>query len=319
MDVGYQDRNSDPQKRGDSGVAELADRQHGLVSYEQAIACALSRRAITARIAAGRWERVHPRVYRIAGARSERQPYLAATLWAGERAYVSHRSAGILHELDGVWARKIDVTVGRELDRRSSKVAVHRALELRDRDVTVLDGIPITTAARTVVDLAAVVPAALFERALEDAFRRRLTTPEDVDATLWRVGGRGRKGTKLLRDLLDDRGASSDSGWEVRLRRLLVDRGLPAPDSQHAVVIDGQRYRLDLAYPAQRVDVEFESLRWHTGRERLEVDSERRNRLRAAGWRIVHVTAGMLRDRPEQVVRDVSNALSVDLSYRDRN
>lgn len=258
-------------------------------------------------------------MYRIGGARSERQPYLAAALWAGERAFVSHRSAGVLCELDGVRARKVDVTVGREFDRRSSTVVVHRALELRDRDVTVLDGIPITTAARTVVDLAAVLPATLLERAVEDAFRRRLTTPDEVDATLWRVGGRGRKGTKLLRELLDQRGATSDSGWEVRLRRLLVDHGLPEPACQHEVVIDGRSYRLDLAYPAQRVDVEFESLRWHTGRDRLEADSERRNRLRAAGWRIVHVTAGMVRDRPEQVVRDVRNALSVDLSYELRN
>jgi very-short-patch-repair endonuclease len=238
---------------------------------------------------------------------------MAAALWGGEEALVSHRAAGVLWALDGVTGRRVEITVGREFDRRSPLVIVHRSLH-PDPDRRELHGIPITSPARTLIDLARALSPHRLELAVEDAFRRQLTTPEELDRELWPIGGRGRTGCGVLRELLESRGTTTESPWETRVRRLLLDHGLPAPVAQHPVTVAGRTFRLDLAYPEHRVDVEFDSLRWHTGRERLEADSERRNLLNTAGWRIVHVTAGMLREHPEHVVKLVRDALRVDVN-----
>jgi very-short-patch-repair endonuclease len=76
------------------------------------------------------------------------------------------------------------------------------------------------------------------------------------------------------------------------VRRLLTRAGLPRPVPQHEIRHRGRLIaRVDLAYPDLRIAIEYDSERWHSGRRRRESDAELRNRITAAGWRIVHVTA----------------------------
>jgi len=300
-----------PRGRPDAAVARLAEAQHGVVTRGQALLVGMSAEMVRHRVDTGRWRRVLPGVYVIGGVpRSGRQECLAACLWAGHGAVVSHRSAGVLWGLDGVSADRIDITVPKIVDHRSNRLTVHRTCFWCDDDLDELGGVPVTSATRTLIDLAGVLRRDALELALEDAFRRELSTPRAVEDAVERPA-RGRRGLAQLRVLLAERrpGPRSESGWEVRVARLLVRHGLPVPARQHEVVHDGHRFRLDLAYVDEHVGIEFDSLRWHSGRARIEHDSHRRNALRAAGWHLVHVTAVMVRERPELVVRVVRDAL----------
>ena len=104
--------------------------------------------------------------------------------------------------------------------------------------------------------------------------------------------------------LLDARGpcAPTGSAAEIELERLLVGGGLPRPDRQVAVSHGGRTIYVDFAYPDRRLAIEFDSLRWHSGRARLDNDAERRNLLQAAGWELVAVTFTMVLDDPARTV-----------------
>lgn len=303
---------SRPTPRPDALAAAVAEAQHGIVTREQAFTSGMTAEMIQYRLDTERWRRVLPGVYVVGGVpRSGRQECMAACLWAGRGAVVSHRSAGVLWLLDGVKTRRIEITVPKAIDVRSRRLTIHRTSHWSDDDLDQLDGVPVTSPTRTLVDLAGVLGVHALELALEDAFRRELTTPIAVERALER-SSRGRRGVGRLRALLAERGPSapSESGWELRVERLLLAHGLPRPVRQHEVVgNDGRRFRLDLAYVDTRVGIEFDSLRWHSGRDRIEHDAHRRNMLHAAGWQVVHVTADMVRRHPELVARLVRDAV----------
>jgi len=214
---------------------------------------------------------------------------------------VSHVTAGRLWQLDGVRdaSSRPEVTIPRRCDRRSSLVIVHRTLSLPRSDRDRVEGIVVTSVTRTLVDLAASLGPSELELAVEDAFRRGLTTPVRLRHRFAQLEGRGRPGSQRLRALLDARGSrpSTGSAAEVRLEQLMVKIGLPRPVRQYRIKHDGRAIRVDFAYPDRRLAVEYDGLRWHTGRARIENDAERRNLLRDAGWSLVTITATMMRDR----------------------
>src|SRR5262245_24447241 len=126
----------------DRAVADLAASQYGLITRTQAIASGATRSALAHRIACGRWEVVHPTVFRIAGAPiTGRQRAMAATLWVGSRGAVSHLAAAAIERLGTDAPSEIAVSISRNHDLRSDDVVVHRTLELPDVDIRVVDGI----------------------------------------------------------------------------------------------------------------------------------------------------------------------------------
>jgi very-short-patch-repair endonuclease len=286
-----------------------------VVADAQAHELGYSAHALGRRLRAGSWIRVLPGVLRSAAAPvTLRQTAMAAVLWAGPDAIASHTTAGCLWGLDGVSPGCAEVTLPRRRDRRSEFVTVHRTRDLQDADRDEVYGIAVTTVTRTLVDLAAVVDEGALELAVEDAFRRRLTSPMRLEHRLAGLLRPGRGGTARLAALLEERrstsrsSATTGSAAEVRLERLLVRSGLPRPVRQHPIRYDGRTIRVDLAYPERRLAVEFDSLRWHSGRAKLETDAERRNLLRAARWQLVTVTATMLRDGGRRAVDAVTTA-----------
>ena len=292
----------------DALLLALAGTQHGVVSDPQAFALGYSTRTIRRRVQSGEWTRPFPGVLRCTGAPpSDHQLAMAAVLWAGPDACISHTTAGALWRLDGVHPRGIEVTVPAHVDRRSSHARVHHSA-LAKQDASTVSAIPVTSVVRTLIDLAAVLAPGPLELAIEDAFRRRLATPGALELRAAELIGRGRPGSRRLRTLLETRstGPTTGSAAEVRLERLLVNGGLPAPRRQHAVTHAGRTIYVDFAYPDRRLAIEFDSLRWHSGRAKLENDAQRRNLLRAAGWEVVTVTHGMLRERARTLalVRD---------------
>jgi hypothetical protein len=163
---------------------------------------------------------------------------------------------------------------------------------------------------RTAVDLAAVVPEASLEVAIESALRRRLFS---IGQLRWRVqalAGKGRPGSAVLRDLLTDHGLGrSESTPEVDLFRILAVSPLGAPERQYAVRTSGRLVaRVDLAYPDALVAIEYDSDTWHSTAAQRHHDADRRNRLRAAGWTVVEVTPALLRE-PDRLLAVVGPLL----------
>ncbi len=296
-----------------TALLALAATQHGLVTDDQAHKAGYTIRMVRRRVATGVWERLLPGVLRFPGPpTSGRQAATAAALWGGPEALVSHSTAAVLWGLDGVETSRVAITVPGSIHPRHPAVVIHRATELLPADRDRIDAIPVTSALRTLVDVANELPSDALELAVEDAMRRGLVTRGQLRWRIEQFGQRGRRGTSKLSRLLDERAndRASDSAAEVRLQRFLVRSGLPRPRRQHPVTHDGTTIHVDLAYPELRIAIEFDSVRWHSGRSRIDRDAQRKNLLRAAGWDTVHVTHTMMRDTPDVVARAVRDAIT---------
>jgi len=301
------------------GVSAIAAGQRGLVTRAQAIQAGLTPSEVKSRVARGRWERLLPGVYRIAGAPATgRQGMLAATLWGGRRSVLSFRAAGVLWGLDRVRAPRLEITIEAPRRLQHDAVIVHRTGELPRLDRAVEDGIRVTSVARTLVDLAGVLETNSLEFPLEDALRRKLTTRDEILARVDALGGSGRVGGGRLRSLLgsgEDAGRPSGSPPEIELRRLLIRAGLPEPVGQHAVRAGTFTAFLDLAYPELMIGIEYDGERWHSGRVARQRDLRRDHALAALGWLVLHVTSSEIRDGVPTVVRAVRAAITRSSSF----
>lgn len=143
----------------DAQIAAIARRQHSIFTLAQAREAGFSMRMIQGRVELGIWERVHHRLYRVAGSQvTWEQRVVAACLSSGPDAVASHRSAAALWELSGSLRDVVEVAMPRLRSTDLEGVVTHRTSDLRADDVTVRRGIPVTKPARTLVDLGAVCP-----------------------------------------------------------------------------------------------------------------------------------------------------------------
>jgi very-short-patch-repair endonuclease len=218
----------------------------------------------------------------------------------------------VLWSLDGVVAKGMEIVVTRDRRLRTTKLTVHRTTDLPRNDRTRRAGITLTTPARTLIDLAGVVDAEVLETAVECALHRRLVGEQYLRRRLGDLSGKGRLGIALLREILDGRDdAALESRLEVKVWRLLARSGLPKPVRQHPVEIDGQRYRLDFAWPSFRVAVEADGFATHNGRRSFNADRRRMAMLATAGWRIVPVTWEDAKARPDAWLAGLGRTLVV--------
>ena len=298
-------------ERVDQVITGLARRQYGLVSRTQVFESGASGSLIDRRLAAERWERIHPGVYRIAGApASWPQTVLAACLASGPDGLASHRTGARIWGLPG---GRDPIEVSSTARPRLPGVIVHRVRSLPKADRATHRAIPVTTPTRTLIDLAAVVAAETVEEALDDALRRGLTSLPKLRWRLDELGRRGRSGVAVVRALLAARGPGGpvpESVFETRLLRLLRRAGLPAPVVQH-VITDGGRFvaRVDLAYPDEKLAIEADGYRHHGGRQRFEHDRARLNAITALGWRVILVTWQQMQERPQELNEQIARTL----------
>lgn len=289
---------------------------HGVVDVRAAAAAGLDHQAISWRVRTGRLDRIHRGVYGVVGAPTTWQRALIGALRsAGCEAAASHRAAAALWRLDGFDDGAIEIVIPNHVARVGSDARVRRVTPLEARDRTIVDGIPVTSVERTVIDLAGAVPLGRLAGALDSALVQRLTTADRIGRRLHEIGRRGRKGAGRLARLLEERlgGARPlESRFEARLERVLLAAGLPVPARQHEVFDDaGLIGRVDLAYPRAKLALEADSYRWHAGYSSWQRDLRRRTRLAAAGWRVIHSTWRELVHEPGELVAAVREALDV--------
>src|SRR4051812_45689353 len=154
-----------------SAIHDIVGRQHGLITRRQLQLTGLSDGGIDHWIRNGRLVAVRRGVYALGHAELRREGFvLAAVLYAGDDAVLSHRSAARLWGLRPWSGAFVELTVRSHHGRDApSDLRIHRSTQLGDEEVTEEDGIPVTSVARTVLDLAAVVPAHHLRRAVERA------------------------------------------------------------------------------------------------------------------------------------------------------
>lgn len=288
--------------RLDAALATSASAQWGVVSRQQLRDAGLSRSMIGDRVRGGHLLPLHPGVYAVGHARLRREGHwLAAVLATGPQAVLSHRDAAGLHGLRPANHRRIDVTT--TADRRSTpRIRVHRTRCLDAQDTTVAHGIPVTTVARTLVDLASVVPRDHLVRAVKEAERRNVFDLWEVEAAMARTRGRMGSGHRALRGALEERraleGSATDSVLEDAFLRLVRDAHLPIP----AANVQAEGLRVDAVWRSPRIAVELDGWENHRDRQAFERDRERDAVLTAAGWRVVRFTHRQVTARPDGVV-----------------
>jgi very-short-patch-repair endonuclease len=241
-------------------------------------------------------------VYAAGHARLRREGHwLAAVLAAGPGAVLSHRDAAGLHRLRPANHIRTDVTTTRQ-PRAIEGIAIHRTTSLDAQDVETIAGIPVTTVARTLLDLAGQVPRDHLTKAIKEAERQRTFDLRAVEAAMARTRGRTGRGHRALREAIEEYAAlglsATDSILEDAFLRLVRRAGLSKPATN--VLIED--FRIDAVWRTQRVAVELDGWIDHGTRRSFERDRERDAALTSAGWRTVRFTHHHVTRRPDHVL-----------------
>jgi hypothetical protein len=292
----------------DRVIATLAEPQHGVVARRQLLDAGLSHRVIDRRTATGRLLPLHRGVYAVGHRRLTRHGFrFAAVLVAGPRAALSHREAAALHALVPAPGTRIELTTPSQ--RRVAGVTVHRA-RLEATDVATVDGVPVTTVARTLVDLAGVVPRERLGKAMEAAERSHRLHMREIDAVLARTRGRNGQGhervKRALAQLASIGATVTRSVLEDRFLALLDAHGLPRPSANAWA----ETMEVDAVWPAARLAVELDGWDAHKTRDAFQRDRTRSNDLQAAGWTILRFTYADVTQRSGETAARVVRALA---------
>jgi hypothetical protein len=259
----------------------------------------------------GHLRRADNEVFIIAGsARTRRQDLMVAVLTHGPHAVVSHRSAAQLWQI-GQWPALIELTAPRWLRRRRD-VVVHESTRLPASHVTSFDSIPVTTPARTLVDLCRLLRPPAASQVFDEAVRRKLTTPSVVDEVIGQLASRGRPGIRLARRLTQrrlDGHQPGASALEDLVHDLLLAAGLGRPVRNHLVQDADGPLEIDLAYPEARVGIETDGRVGHLNEHAFVWDRDKQTRLQALGWVIVRVPWDTYRQRPDFLVTKIGEVL----------
>jgi hypothetical protein len=289
----------------DVRLAVLAAEQHGVVSATQLLRLGLPRTAIQVRVRNGRLHLVHRGVYAVGHeALSLDGRFVAATLACGPRSWLGYR-AGAGHWEIMEWdddAYVIEVVVEGSAGRRRPGLRIHRTRRMDRRDVIRHRGIWVTTPARTLLDLADVLPDKGLRRAVRQAQALNLVGLRQLADVLTRA--QGRRGATRLAALLAEGPTPTRTELEDLVLGVVLDGGFTRPDINRR---HGSVYP-DLRWPEQRLTVECDSKTWHSGKLAGEDDAERQARLEAAGERVLRVTWEQALKNPEQTVARIAAA-----------
>jgi hypothetical protein len=298
-------------------IAQIAAGQHSVFSLDQATAAGMTRKRMRHLIDRGVYVRVAREVFAVGGSPvTWKRAVMIAVLTVGEDAAASHQTAAELWGLTGFRSGEIDVVVER-WDRVHRGFSVHESRDLVDTDIELTGGIPVTSPARTVVDLGATAPW-LVESALETGVRKGLITLADVELFVARVARRGRQGVGVIRPFIEARrrwDASTESQLEDLFLRVITAAGIPEPEAQFVVNSDeGFVCRADFAYPRHQLLIELDSEAHHMDRLTFRRDRDKQNRAELLGWRFLRYTWFDLTERPDTVENQLRRALSHPVS-----
>jgi very-short-patch-repair endonuclease len=285
-------------------VQALAGRHHGIVKRRQVREAGLSRREIDRRIEAGWLVPQHEGVYAVGHTALTYHSHLIAAVYAcGEDALASHRSAG---KLWGILrgTQRIEVTGPRSRVPKNG-FTLHRSRLIHDEDRATIDNIPVTSLARTLVDLADVLSEERLADAVNEAELRQIFDLKPVERVLERLPGRkGRH--KLARVLAAYRDVQpfTRSKGERLVFRICEEHGLPKPRVNACV----HGYEVDFYWPHANLVLEFDGGDVHRTTKAFYEDRKRDRVLAAKGIDVVRATD---RDEPAVLAKELQAILAV--------
>jgi hypothetical protein len=279
-------------------LARIAGRAHGVVTRGQLLNAGVSVAEIKQRLGTGALLREHRGVYRVGHrAPSVEARYLAAVLACGKDALLSGPAAA--HLLGVLSGSPPAPEVTAPTARRVAGVRARRSRSRDPREQTTWRGIPVTTVARTLVDLASVLPTDDLARACHEAGVRHATTPAEVEAVLARRPTS--PGAASLRRILHGDVRVTLSTLEARFLARLRDAGLVLPQTNR---LAGGR-RVDCRWPEQRLTVELDGYRYHHSRRAWEQDRRREREARARGDEFRRYTYGDVLESPRLMLAEL--------------
>lgn len=290
------------------GLNELARRQHGVATRGQLLELGLGTGAIRYRVDTGRFRRLYRGVYLVGPIAPPLAREMAAVLACGPTALLADRSAGLLWEMLPSPAREprtIHVVTVRGGSEDRPGIRVRRVSGLSSGDRAEIEGIPVTSPARTLLDLSVVLGARELERAVARAERERLVEREQLREMAARH--RGRPGTSALLAVLEQTGgpALTRSEAEVRFLRLVREARLPTPETNAPVGV----HEVDFLWRAQGIAVEVDGYAFHSSRPRFESDRRRAAHLAARGIQVIPLTWKQIVDEGTATAVQVGQAL----------
>ena len=288
----------------DAGIARLAARQKRVVTSEQLAAAGFGWNAINPRVKNGSFQRLWQGIYMLGpGKPDEKTLAQAAILTCGDAA-LSHRWAGREWGFLSSASLPVDVIVATGSHRGRDEVRVHRTRLLDPRDFTRKDDLPITTPARTLLDLAPLLTNHALERAIADAMVLKLVNERHLNQVIARSGRH--PGAAKLRRALQEGPGLTRSEIERILRRLLKQAGLPQPLTNYETPYG----EVDFYFPSKNVVIEVDGRGPHGTPRAFERDRKKRSELAAAGYLVLQFSDKQLVDDPYWIVAEVAEALT---------
>jgi hypothetical protein len=238
---------------------------------------------------------------------------MALVLSAPRLAAASHKTAAFIWGLSSIQPERAEVVTVRHQRIQRRNPQIHESKDLEPSDVIVRDGIPTTSAVRTVVDVGATASLRYVEHCLDTGLRLGHFRIDEIAHFVARVAKPGRNGIGKIRRVMEERAgwtAITESALEDLFLRVVSTHALPMPVGQHRV-FDGTEIvcRADFAYPEQRILIELDSEQYHMDRETFQRDRLKQNRVHAMKWTVYRFTWRQLKDDPDSVVAVLSAAL----------
>jgi very-short-patch-repair endonuclease len=297
--------------RREAQLIALATRQHGVVAISQLRSLGLTTGAIRHRVAVGRLHAVHAGIYALGRPDVPVEGrWMGAVLACGPDALLSHRSAAALHGLLPTSQSAIDVTVPRRVGISRPGISVHRPTCVVFVDRATARGIPCTSVARTLLDLAAVAPRGVLEKACDQAEVTRVLDWSAIHELVSRA--RGRRGVRNLRAILARAGSGDVTRSELERRFIALCRheGLPHPAVNEWLTVGGEEMQVDFLWRDERVIVETDGYATHGTRQAFRRDRRRDRMLALAGWRVARFTWEEVTEEPTHVTAVVRKLLA---------
>ncbi len=293
----------------------LAGSQHGVVSRNQMRSLGFSDKATDHALESGRAHRVFRGVYALGHPRiTERGRLYAASLACGDSAVISHRSAGALLGLLDKGPVVIDVIAPPERGRNIDGIRFHRVRPPRRDEVGTVDGIPCTSPARTLIDLAGTVGDWTLRSCFERAAQKKYLDIPAIEASM----DPGRRGNRGLRALVDEwrkaapvaKKGRLKSPLEAKVLPLVLTHNHPAPLLNAPVEIAEGRIEVDFLWPDHRFALEADSRDFHTTPIAFERDRWRDRELLRAGYTALRVTHAQAETEAQAIAETIASRLS---------
>jgi hypothetical protein len=294
----------------DANVARLAAEEWGVLSLEELQGCGLSPGMVVTRVHRGQLHSLHHGVYAVGHANVPLEGrFLAAVKTCGPGAVLSHFSAAALWEMVDWDARHPEVTVRDTTPRVHPGILVHRTRYLDARDRRRHRGVPVTSPARTALDVASQLPEGAARRAVRQALSKRWLGVRNLLEILRRQPRR--PGANALRRIVAGGPVPTRSELEDVVLEVILAAGLERPDVNVPMTLDGRCIIPDFRWPQRKLIVEADSATWHDNKLAREDDVERQALLEAHGERLIRITLEQAVGQRSQTVARLRTAAGI--------